>query len=249
MRKIYTTAREVVMWLGEPQTNPVGSFGKVKFSRQIISRMKEDSPKWLYSSLALYLEDSPLTGSDYTKTAHRAGDDLRFWQVLEQLPDEVRPVFYGPTARDFGDDIDANDEDFLTILLTVIENHGLIQDFGELLSQNTFSGTQNGPTTQCFDWRKLSEIPQFFSGPLKPLEWPLLGAMTLIYSLSANKHLSDTPFFSKGGHIGVCISQALLKSVCRAEQHAHYTLLDTGMDSPRDRSRPESHNLLRSLYS
>jgi hypothetical protein len=37
--------------------------------------------------------------------------------------------------------------------------------------------------------------------------------MTLIYSLSANKHLSDIPFFSEGDNIGECISQALLKSV------------------------------------
>ena len=55
--------------------------------------MKEDWPKWLYSSLALYLEDPPLTGPDYAKTAHRAGDELRFWQVLEQLPDEVDAPF------------------------------------------------------------------------------------------------------------------------------------------------------------
>ena len=213
MRKVYTSATEVVIWLGEPQTNPVGSLGKIKCSYQIISRMKRDWPEWLYSSLALYLEDPPLTGSDYAKTANSAGDDLRFWQVLEQLPDEVRPVFYGPTARDFGDDKDANDEDFLTILLTQIENQGLIQDFGELLRQNTYCGTQNGPTAQSFDWRKPSEIPQFFSGPLKPLEWPLLGALTLIYSLSANRHLSEIPFFSKSGHIGDCTSQALLKSV------------------------------------
>jgi hypothetical protein len=44
--------------------------------------MKEDCPEWLYSSLALYLEDPPLGGSDYTKTVLKAGDDYVFGKYL-----------------------------------------------------------------------------------------------------------------------------------------------------------------------
>ncbi len=88
-----------------------------------------------------------------------------------------------------------------------------MQDFGNLLNLNRFYRGQGGTGVQTFDWRKPSEIPRFFLGPLEPLEWHVVGAFALIHSLSENEHLGDLPFFSQDEKIGHCLSQTWLKSV------------------------------------
>jgi hypothetical protein len=47
------------------------------------------------------------------------------------------------------------------------------------------------------DWTDIPNIPAFFKNPLDPAEWPVLGALCIIYHLSKGTHFGDMPFFRK----------------------------------------------------
>jgi hypothetical protein len=48
-----------------------------------------------------------------------------------------------------------------------------------------------------YDWTNITNIPAFFINPLNPAEWPVLGALCIIYHLSKDTHFGDMPFFKK----------------------------------------------------
>ncbi|RDW63603.1 hypothetical protein BP6252_11148 [Coleophoma cylindrospora] len=217
MRKIYASAEEVAMWLGEPQTTPVGPSNNIKCSPELITGMREAWPEWLYSTLRPYLENPENLSSaneNQPNITYPAGEDLRFRRLLEQLPREVRPIFYGAGTPDM--DVTRDPEGgSLTTLITMLfaESCNAIQDFASLLNQNTFARKKSGPRVNSFDWRDPSAIPYNFLGRLEPLEWHVLGAFTIIYSLSENKHLTDLPFFVQDEDINRSPSQGWLKSL------------------------------------
>jgi hypothetical protein len=222
MRDIYSSAREVIMWLGEPGIDAIPS-QKVHTHPKTLEALRKAWPLWVYETIEPYLDSEYLLQFERNPPNSYLGDDLQVRQIIEHLPDEVRPQFYTPRIADLGD-MDRESEESRTLVVTTLlsESFNAVSDFADLLQQNAFSQDQDGLRTEVFDWRKTSEIPLFFMGPQDPLEWPVLGAFSIAYFLATEKHLTDIPFFGKNENIAHCLSQSWLKSI-----NALQTLLES----------------------
>lgn len=214
MRDVYSSAREVIMWLGEPDVGDTIPSQRIQTPPETLADIKSHWPPWIYHALKPYLDEEHLSESERDQSEGYLGDDLQFRQIIDQLPSEVRPIFYSPPVTDLGV-MDRNSQESRTLVISTLltESFNAINDFADLLQQNSFSREQDGLKTEVFDWRRSAEIPQFFIGPQDPREWPILGAFSIAYFLATSKHLTDIPFFAKDENIVQCLSQAWLKSV------------------------------------
>ena len=219
MRDVYSSADQVVMWLGEPDTGDTAPAQKIQTSHEMVKSMKELWPPWVYKAFQPYIDEDHLTGPEEEPFGSNIGDDLRFRELIDQLPDEVRPIFYTPPVADLGV-IDNEDKESVSLVITTLlsQSFNAINDMADLSQQNVFSHQQDGSKTEIFDWRQASDIPKFFIGPLSAREWPVLGAFALTYFLAASKHLTTIPFFAKDENITGCLSQSWLKSVTALQE-------------------------------
>jgi hypothetical protein len=212
MRDVYSSAREVMMWLGEPNAGDTTRPQKIRAHPETLEEMKDRWPAWIYDAVKPYLDEEP----EDDPPESRLGDDLRFREVIDQLPHGMRPTFHTPKVpQAYLGDMDRNNEESRTLVITTLFNEtaNAINDFADLLQQNRFSASQEGPKPDIFDWQQPSQVPRFFRGPLEPRDWPILGAFSIAYFLATSKHLTDMPFFGKGENIAYSLSQAWLKSV------------------------------------
>lgn len=158
-------------------------------------------------------DDEHRPGPEEDDPGSRLEAGLRFREILDQLPEEVRPLF--PTPKPASpEDSNRSSEEETTIRLTdrLCEAFNSINDFADLLQQNAFLQQQQGPRIESFDWRRSAQVPRFFLGPQGPREWPILGAFSIAYCLASGKPLTNLPFFKKQGAIDRCFSQAWVKS-------------------------------------
>jgi hypothetical protein len=59
------------------------------------------------------------------------------------------------------------------------------------------SSIGKGRELDNYDWTDITKIPAFFISPLDPTEWPVFGALCIIYHLSKGTHFGNMPFFKK----------------------------------------------------
>jgi hypothetical protein len=72
-------------------------------------------------------------------------------------------------------------------------------DQNEYKNQDLFCSSikTNLELLDVYDWTNIGNIPRFLINPLDPDEWPVLGALCIIYHLSTGTHFGDMPFFRK----------------------------------------------------
>lgn len=220
MRDIYTKAKYVAIWLGSPKRNAAVPFALSESVAATWSHLEE-----VWQSYQQSLKDcqtSEAGGSQKDQSLNNATQRMdpkaavplkRFAHIpdareaLDHLPDEARPMLYLPTKADQEESL-RNARPFVVDLIRTTEAINVVTRHKELISRNARAKALQGPRVHRFDWSSTENIHHFFQGPLGALEWPILGAFSLIYSLAKGDHFSELPFFQKDQEVAYNGSQA-----------------------------------------
>ncbi|RYP53076.1 hypothetical protein DL768_001853 [Monosporascus sp. mg162] len=200
MDKIYSRAKEVCMWLGEPTRTRVFSDGSRDIPCHVTAaEMLEKAFPSVYPQIRPHL--SILRDGEFELIS--SADALELTPILYRLPFSMRPIPSAPDdsilsgcapARD-----NRNFSDETAALVRVTANMNLCMDFEEVIKRNAWHQDTAKETPAYFNWGNESQIPWYLESKLSGVDWPICGAFLLVNLLAMDVHFHDMPFFGTKG--------------------------------------------------
>jgi hypothetical protein len=200
MDKIYSRAKEVCMWLGEPTRTRVFSDGLRDIPCHVVAtEMLEKAFPSVYPQIRPHL--SILKDGEFELIS--SADALELTPILYRLPFSMRPILSAPDDSILSGSAPARDNrnfsDETAALVRVTANMNLCMDFEEVLKRNTWHQDTTKETPAYFNWGNESQIPWYLESKLSGVDWPICGVFLLVNLLVMDVHFHDMPFFGTKG--------------------------------------------------
>lgn len=200
MDKIYSRAKEVCMWLGEPTRTRVFSDGPRDIPCHVAAaEMLEKAFPSVYPQIRPHL--SILKDGEFELIS--SADPLELTPILYRLPFSMRPIPSAPDDSMLSGSAPARDNrnfsDETAALLRVTANMNLCMDFEEVVKRNAWHRDTKKEIPAYFNWGNESRFPWYLESKLSGVDWPICGAFLLVNLLAMDIHFHDMPFFGTKG--------------------------------------------------
>ncbi|KAK3989003.1 hypothetical protein QBC44DRAFT_381812 [Cladorrhinum sp. PSN332] len=207
MDKIYSRAKEVCMWLGEPTRMRAFSDGPRDIPCHVTAaEMLEIGFPDIYPQIRPHL--SILKDGEFELIS--SADPLDLTAVLYRLPFSMRPIPSAPDDSLLSGSAPAQDTRSFSpetaALVRYTASINLCMDFEEVIKRNLWHQDTEKETPAYLNWGNESQIPYYLESKLSGVDWPICGAFLLVDLLAMDVHFHDLPFFGAKGYS--CMSGA-----------------------------------------
>jgi hypothetical protein len=250
MDKIYSRAKEVCMWLGEPTRTRVFSDGPRDIPCHVAAaEMPEKAFPSVYPLIRPHL--SILKDGEFEPIS--SADALELTPILYRLPFSMRPIPSTPDDSIMSGSAPAlenrNFSDEAATLVLVTANMNLCMDFEEVVKRNAWHQDTTKEIPAYFNWGNESQVPWYLESKLPGVDWPICGAFLLANLLAMDVHFHDMPSLEPRGFLHERRNSPSLEQVLlRALLDLNFEILESRMDSPRNRPGPDPEPLLRQAH-
>ena len=200
MDKIYSRAKEVCMWLGEPTRTKVFSDGPRDIPCHVTAaELLEKAFPSVYPQIRPHL--SILKDGEFELIS--SDDALELRPILYRLPFSMRPIPSAPDDSILSGSAPARDnrnfsrETAAAVRVAASMNVGM--DFEEVVKRNAWHQNTTKEIPAYFNWGNESQIPWYLESKLSGVDWPICGAFLLVNLLAMDVHFHDMPFFGTKG--------------------------------------------------
>ncbi|KAK4222693.1 hypothetical protein QBC38DRAFT_489218 [Podospora fimiseda] len=201
MGKIYSQAKEVCLWLGEPTKLDAFSDGprEIPCHATAAGVLKATFPT-VYPEIRPYL--SILEDGEFELVS--SADPLDLTAILYRFPFSMRPIPSFPDDSLLSGSPPAPDTRHFSpetaALVRCTASMNLCMDFEDVLKRNMWHQDTEKPTPAYFNWGNESQIPWYLESKLSGVDWPISGAFVLVNLLAMDVHFHDLPFFGAKGY-------------------------------------------------